>query len=258
MKIAFFDSGVGGLTIFNKCINKINSEYIYFADNLNTPYGLKDKETIRKIVINNMKKIYEHNPDIVVIACNTATSVAIQDLRKMYGNKCIIGTEPAVKVASDNSIANKKILVCATTLTTNEEKLHKLIKSLNIESITDFLPLDKLVEFAEKLEFDSINVNNYLLEKFNSFDLNEYSHIVLGCTHFPLFKNAIQRITPECVQIIDSSDGVVKNVVNKIKELDLEQEQKSNVTLILTNNDNTFAEKFSNITGLKDFEINII
>ena len=84
MKIAFFDSGVGGLTIFKEAFKSIKADYIYFADNLNTPYGIKSKETVKKIVIENVKKIINYGADIIVIACNTATSVAINDLRENF------------------------------------------------------------------------------------------------------------------------------------------------------------------------------
>ena len=258
MKILFFDSGVGGLTIFNKCVNEVNADFFYLADNINTPYGIKEKEIVKKIVIENIKKIYQFEPDIIVIACNTATSVAINDLRKIFKEKYIIGTEPAVKVAADSNCINKRILVCATTLTTKEEKLNNLIKSLDIENKTDFLPLDKLVEYAEKLEFNSISVEEYLKEKFNVIDLKQYSHIVLGCTHFPLFYDVISKIVPQNIQIIDSSEGVVKNIKRKIKELNLEENKKSNVTLLLTKDESNFTEKFSQITHLQDFSVKII
>lgn len=259
MKIAFFDSGVGGLTIFNKCLNRINAEYIYLADNLNTPYGIKNKELVKKIVLNNIKKLNKFKPDIIVIACNTATSVAINDLRKEYKDKCIIGTEPAVKVAADETVDdNKRILVCATSLTTKEEKLNNLIKNLNIQNRTDFLPLDELVIFAENLDFSSSNVKKYLSEKFSEVEISNYSHIVLGCTHFPLFSNVIKDTLPYDIKIIDSSEGVIKNIKNKISILNIKEDCNKNVTLLLTKEDKEFSHKFSNITKLIKFNEKII
>lgn len=257
MKIAFFDSGVGGLTIFNKCVNQINAEYLYLADNKNTPYGIKNKELVKKLVVNNIEKVIKFNPDIIVIACNTATSVAINELRNKFKEKCIIGTEPAVKVAADENL-DKRILVCATTLTTKEEKLNNLIKKLNIENITDFLPLDELVIFAENLEFNSLNLKTYLSDRFNCVDIINYSHVVLGCTHFPLFHNNIKDVLPESVKIIDSSDGVIKNIKNKIDDLNLKQNSNNNVTLLLTKEDEEFANKFKYITKLGDFNVIIV
>lgn len=258
MKIAFFDSGVGGLTIFKKAFENINAEYIYFADNLNTPYGIKSKETVRDIVIENVKRIIEFGADIVVIACNTATSVAINELRDIFKDKCIIGTEPAIKVAVDENLNNKNILVCATSLTTKEEKIRKLIDKLNVKERTSFLPLDELVKFAEKLDFNSPEVKEYLKEKFSNINFDNYSHIVLGCTHFPLFRGAISSLVPNNIEIVDSAQGVVKNLKNSIIKLNLDENKKSNVTLMLTKKEKNFSEKFIAITDIKEFSIKIV
>lgn len=258
MKIAFFDSGIGGLTIFKEAFKDIKADYIYFADNLNTPYGIKSKEYVKQIVVGNIRKIVECGADIIVIACNTATSVAINDLRGEFIDKCIIGTEPAVKVAVDEKLNNKKILISATTLTTKEEKLEKLIDKLNVKNRICFIPLDKLVEFAEKLEFKSNNVIKYLQNKFVDVDFSEYSHLVLGCTHFPFFKEAFRKIVPENIEIIDSSHGVIKNVKNSIRKLGLIEDNKSNVTLILTKEDNNFIQKFSIITGIDKYNVKVV
>lgn len=258
MKIAFFDSGVGGLTIFKEAFKSIKADYIYFADNLNTPYGVKSKETVKKIVIENIKKIINYGTDIIVIACNTATSVAINDLRKKFKDKCIIGTEPAVKVAVDKHLNDKKILICATTLTTKEEKMKKLIEKLDVKDSTSFVPLDKLVNFAEKLDFKSFEVKKYLKEKFINIDFNKYSHIVLGCTHFPLFKDVISELLPDNMEIVDSTNGVVNNVKNSIIKLNLKENIESNVTLVLTKEDEEFIQKFFSITEINEFKVEIV
>lgn len=258
MKIAFYDSGVGGLTIFNKVVKSIKADYIYFADNLNNPYGIKTKNEIKNITKNNVRKIIEMGVDIIVIACNTATSVAIEELRGIYKDKYIIGTEPAVKVAADKNIENKKILVCATSLTTKEEKLKKLIDKLDINEKVNFLPLDELVAFAENLDFESSFVYNYLNEKFKNIDFKKYSHLVLGCTHFPLFNKILKSIISEDIEIIDSSEGVVNNIKNTILKINKEENRESNITLILTKKDNKFIDKFINITGIRDITLKII
>lgn len=258
MKITFYDSGIGGLTIFNEAFKYIKAEYVYFADNLNTPYGIKSKETVKKIVINNVKKIMELGTDIIVIACNTATSAAINDLRKIFKDKCIIGTEPAVKVAVDSNLDSKKILVCATTLTSREEKIKNLLNKLHVTDKTFFIPLDELVIFAENLDFNSQFVYKYIKDKFSNINLNEYSHLVLGCTHFPLFKEVFRKLLPDNIDIIDSSTGVINNVKNTILKLNLKEVDKSNVTLILTQEDKKYIQKFSSITGINEFCVEIV
>lgn len=259
MKILFFDSGIGGLTIFNECKKRIKAEYIYVADNLNTPYGTKEKSEVLNLVISCIKKIKKYNSDIIVIACNTATSVAINELREIYKNKCIIGLEPAVKVARDNLKSNKKILVCATSLTSKEEKLQNLINELGVKEITEFIPLDKLVIFAEQLDFDSNNVKKYLYDKFKNIDKNEYEYLVLGCTHFPLFKDVLNNFFKNTdIKIIDSCKGVVNNIINHSKELNLKQSKESKYTLVLTKNEDDFISKFKKITQINTFVTEIL
>lgn len=129
MKIGFFDSGVGGATIFKEAVNNIDAEYYYFADNLNMPYGVKKKEEVVKFSFDVVDKLVKKGCKIIVIACNTATSVAIKKLREKYEDIVFIGTEPAVKPAIENS-NGKRVLVTATTITINGEKLQTLIEKL--------------------------------------------------------------------------------------------------------------------------------
>ena len=86
MKIGFFDSGLGGLTVFNKVMKNIKADYIYLADNKNSPYGIKTKKEVVSYAKKNVQTLVDIGCEIIVIACNTATSVAIDDLRKMYKN----------------------------------------------------------------------------------------------------------------------------------------------------------------------------
>ena len=128
MKIGFFDSGIGGITVLNEAIKQLpNEDYIYFADTDNTPYGVKPKDEVKKYILAAIDFIYAKGVDAIVIACNTATSIAIEDLREKY-NIPILGMEPAVKPAIEkNHSTNKRVLVTATPLTLKEEKLKNLM-----------------------------------------------------------------------------------------------------------------------------------
>ena len=133
MKIGFYDSGLGGIKTLKDIIDMgLKEEIYYLADEKNKPYGTKTPEEVKKIAFENVKKLVDLGCKIVVVACNTATSVAIQDLREKFSQIEIIGTEPAVKLAVKEH-SNKKILVIAKTITVNGEKLHKLINSLDVE-----------------------------------------------------------------------------------------------------------------------------
>lgn len=244
MKIGFFDSGLGGITVLNEALKEnIKAEYVYLADNKNTPYGIKDKNEVKKYVFQNIEFLVKNGCKIIVIACNTATALCIKELRKKYQNICFIGTEPAVKVAADDK-ERKSILVTATTITLKEEKLKNLITNLHINDIVELLPLDKLVEFAENNIHDE-RVDKYILEKLSKYDLNKFSHIVLGCTHFPLFKENFERLFPN-VKVIDGSKGIINNLKRKIKDINLE-DKNDKLFLALTKRDDNFINNFNNI-----------
>lgn len=166
MKIGFFDSGIGGITVLYDTVKILPDEdYIYYADTLNVPYGPKPKDEVKKYIFSAIDFIIGQGVKAIVIACNTATSVAIEELRSKYSIP-IIGMEPAVKPAIEkNKDLNKRILVTATALTLKEEKLQNLIYKLDNEHIVDLLPLPGLVQFSERLEFNEEVVLPYLEEQ---------------------------------------------------------------------------------------------
>lgn len=213
MSIAFFDSGIGGITVLHQAMKMLPpEEYIYFADTLNAPYGIKSRDEVRTLVFNAVDFIVSLGVRAVVIACNTATSVAIEDLRKRYTIP-IIGMEPAVKPAVEkNGGTQKRVLVTATPLTLKEEKLKNLIDRVDNEHIVDLLPLPGLVEFAESFEFRESIVAEYLSKEFASVDMNSYGTIVLGCTHFLFYRNIVKKIIPSHIDIIDGNAGTINHL----------------------------------------------
>jgi glutamate racemase len=213
MQIGFFDSGIGGLTVLHETIKILPYEdYIYYADKLNVPYGSKPKDEVKKHVFAAVDFIYQQGVKAIVIACNTATSVAINELRAKYSIP-ILGMEPAVKPAVEkNREVNKRILVTATPLTLKEEKLHNLIAKLDNEHVVDLLPLPGLVEFAERCEFNEEIVLPYLQEQLSRYDPGNYEAIVLGCTHFSYYKDLFKKIFAGPVSIIDGNLGTAKNL----------------------------------------------
>lgn len=244
MKIGIFDSGLGGITVFREILKqKIKAEFYYLADNKNTPYGIKSKKEVIKYIEKNIKYLIDTGCKIIVIACNTATALSINYLRKKYPNIIFIGTEPAVKVAADDR-SKTKILITATTITLKEEKLSNLISNLHIKDEVDLLPLDKLVTFAENNE-DSNKVLEYLKKELSRFDLTKYSHIVLGCTHFPLFKKEFQTIAPNA-KVIDGSFGIAKNLKEKITKMN-DKYNDISISLILTKEDVNFVDNYKRI-----------
>lgn len=231
MKIGFFDSGIGGITVLHDTFKVLpNEDYIYYADTLNVPYGPKPKDVVKKYIFNAVDFINEQGVKAIVIACNTATSVAIEELRAKYSIP-IIGMEPAVKPAVEkNEYINRRVLVTATALTLKEEKLQNLITKLDKEHVVDFLPLPRLVEFSERLEFNESIVLPYLKEQFFKYNLSNYETIVLGCTHFSYYKDMFRKLFSPHVNIIDGNEGTAKNLKRILKEKNLLNEGSFNIT----------------------------
>ena len=215
--IGVFDSGIGGLTVLKKIVEILPSEkYIYYADTDNVPYGTKPKEEVKKYISEAVEFLVSKDVKAIVIACNTATSIAVKELREKY-NIPIIGIEPAAKPAVENR-GNKKVLIMATPTTIKEEKLRYLLESLNAKKYVDLIAMPKLVEFAENKEFESENVKQYIEEQLKEYDLEDYSELVLGCTHFPFFKKILSEIFHKDIQIIDGGAGVARRLKNLLEE----------------------------------------
>lgn len=213
MRIGIFDSGIGGITVLQEALRVLpHEEFIYYADSENAPYGPKPKEIVKEYIDDVVNFLKGKDIDALVIACNTATSIAVKELRERYDFP-IIGMEPAVKYALDIE-KNKRILVTATELTLKEDKYHKLISKHDERARVDSLALPKLVEFAENNNFDKGAIMTYLEEVLAPYDFSLYGAIVLGCTHFPYFKSYIREIVPEHMKIVDGNNGTIKHLKN--------------------------------------------
>ncbi|WP_458396150.1 glutamate racemase [Campylobacter sp.] len=214
MVVAVFDSGFGGLSLLYEAMKKLEGcDFIYFADNKNAPYGTKSIDEIKKLSIDAVDFLAS-KADIIVIACNTATSAAVSDLREKF-NIPIIGMEPAVNLGKD---ADGDILVIATPATIKGAKLNELLKKSNLNNKTHLLPMPKLVEFAQNMEFNSPNVKEYIKNQISKFNSKNISLLVLGCTHFNYFKDSFIDLMPNS-KIVDGVDGTIRQIKRKIDEL---------------------------------------
>ena len=215
MKIAFFDSGIGGLSVLQTAMQVLPpQQYIYFADSKHAPYGTKSKKEIKKLMLEAVDFLQTKKIDALVVACNTATSAAIKDLRKHYDFP-IIGMEPAIKPAIEKS-KKKKVILFATELTLKEKKLKNLIQKLDAKKKVTKIPLQELVIYGEEMKWDSPEVLNYLEKKLKKINWKDYSSIVLGCTHFLFFKKQFQKILPPHVEIIDGNLGTILHLQNQV------------------------------------------
>lgn len=221
--IAFFDSGMGGLTVLQEALQLLpNEQYVYFADSASAPYGTKSTQQILQLVEKAVHFLTtKHALKALVIACNTATSVAIQQLRAVYDFP-IIGMEPALKPALQLA-TDKDVLVCATQKTLAAPKLQTLATQLNAQNRVQRLSLQRLVTFAERLEWASPAVHQYLQQQFQNVNWDRIQAVVLGCTHFPYYKPLLQQYIPANVPILDGHAGTVRQLQARIVPAPLHQ-----------------------------------
>lgn len=226
--IGFFDSGVGGISVMKRAVELFpNENYIYFGDSKNAPYGVKNVDEVRELTFEAMKFFIEKGVKAVVIACNTATSAAIKELREAYKEIPIIGIEPAIKPAVESEKSGK-IIIMATPMTLSEKKFNNLMKKYDEEREIIKLPAPGLVEFIESGVLDGNEVTGFLQEILKPYLDTKISTIVLGCTHYPFVEELIQKIVGEDVDIIDGSYGTVKELNRKLIEINLVNNQKEN------------------------------
>lgn len=247
MYIAVFDSGIGGITVLRDALQILPHEnFIYYGDTLNAPYGIQSQDRVKELTYKSVAAILEYPVKALVVACNTATSVAINDLRKDYDFP-IIGMEPAIKPAINYSQKmGGKILVLATPLTLKEKKFENLVNQLQQEHLIDPLPLPEMVEYAENLNFNAQFIENYINTKFADLNLDDYNTIVLGCTHFIFYKQILEKILPEHISVIDGNCGTVNQLKNVLIQ-----------NRMLTNNNNQ-GEVIIHLSGQEADKISVM
>jgi glutamate racemase len=215
--IGLFDSGIGGTSIWKEIHQLLPYEdTIYLADSKNAPYGQKSKEEIIDLSFKNTEFLLNQNCKLIVVACNTATTNAIKELRAKY-NVPFIGIEPAIKPAALHS-KTQKIGILATKGTLNSELFYK-----NVEQYQDIQIIEQigfgLVELIEGGEIDSAEMNDLLIKYLNPMVLANIDYLVLGCSHYPYLIPQIKKIIPENITIIDSGEAVARQTKKVLEEV---------------------------------------
>ena len=231
LPIGIFDSGIGGISVLAEIIKILpNEEFIYFADTLHAPYGDKPEDVVRALSIKAAEFLSSIGIKCLVVACNTATGAAINEIRKMCAFP-VIGMEPAVKPAVELAL-NGKILVMATPLTLKSKKFNELIRHYKHRSEIVPLPCPGLVEIIEQGHTHGREIEEYLSPLFSSVNQEDISTIVLGCTHYVLIKEEIVKVMGMEINIIDGNYGTARHtmtVLQKEQLLNNEVEKKPKI-----------------------------
>lgn len=216
--IGVFDSGVGGVSVLRELVKLMPGEdYLYFGDSANAPYGTKQLEQVKRMTIKNIEYLLEQGAKSIVVACNTATSAAVADLRKMYPELPLVGIEPAIKPATEQNPGGR-IVVMATPMTLRQEKFQRLMKRYEDQARIVPLPCPGLMEYVERGDLDGEDLRKYLTELLWSVNDEPIDAVVLGCTHYPFAKPMIRQVVGENVKIYDGGPGTAREMKRRLQE----------------------------------------
>ncbi len=221
MKIGVFDSGLGGLTVVQAMTKVIKgAEIFYVADTKNAPYGEKTPEQILQYSLDITKFLTEkHHIDTLIVACNTATSAAIQQIRKQYPDLMVIGTEPGIKPAFEQTETGK-VGVLATPATLKGEKYQHLANVLSSqkEVVLFEQACPGLVEQIENGEIHTEKTREMLENWLSPMRKANVDTIVLGCTHYPLVSKVIEDVMERRLNLIHTGEAIAKRLLALSKE----------------------------------------
>jgi len=218
--IGVFDSGFGGLTVLKALLELIPAaDYLYFGDTARLPYGSKSVETVARYAVEAAHYLESHGAELLVIACNTATALALDRITASAHVPVVGVIEPGAEAASVAS-ANKKVVVIGTDATVSSHAYRKALEARSLRAHEKACPL--LVPLVEEGWVEHSVTEQvariYLAEAFSD-GFHDADVLVLGCTHYPLLKPLLRRVAPAHVTIVDSAESTAHAVAAHLREL---------------------------------------
>jgi glutamate racemase len=217
-KIGVFDSGVGGLTVLRALVDRIpEADYLYFGDTARLPYGSKSAATVAHYAVGAVRYLQDQGAELLVIACNTATALALDEIKSAAGVEVIGVIEPGAEAAAAAS-PKRKVVVIGTDATISSHAYRRALEARKVavreKACPLFVPLveEGWVEHPVTEQVARI----YLSEAFSD-DASDADVLVLGCTHYPLIKPLLRRVAPEHIAIVDSAESTAQNVVRQLQ-----------------------------------------
>jgi len=246
--IGIFDSGLGGLSVMKALRQKLPQErFLYLADSARSPYGEKDCETIIEYSIQVTRFLLQYKCKCVVVACNTATAAAISTLRGMFSIP-FVGMEPAVKTAAEAS-SSGRIGILATRATFNgnhfltSRELHS--GRVTIHEQTG----EGLVEMVEQGRLSGKEVEKHLSHLIKPMLSQGIDQLVLGCTHYPFFTEALKKILPEEVTVIDPAPAVARQTRRILEKYNLLCSARQGSNLYFSTGEIKQLQTLASVTG---------
>jgi glutamate racemase len=215
--IGVFDSGVGGLTVLRALVDRIpDADYLYFGDTARLPYGSKSAATVAHYAVGAVRYLQDQGAELLVIACNTATALALPEIKAAAGVEVIGVVEPGAEAAAAAS-RKQKVVVIGTEATISSHAYLRALEARGVAAREKACPLFvPLVEegWVEHPVTEQV-ARIYLAEAFSE-DARDADVLVLGCTHYPLIKPLLRRVAPEHIAIVDSAESTARAVARQL------------------------------------------
>ena len=241
--IGIFDSGLGGISVWQALHDALpNESLIYLGDGARCPYGTRSRQEVRDFTFEAVERLLTEGCKMIVVACNTATAVAIKEVRESYPNIPFVGLEPAVKPAALTTksgvigvLATKRSLE-GDHFRRAEEKYGSEVKILKGVG-------EGFVEAVENNLEHTTETEDLVRRVVEPLVAQGVDKLVLGCTHYPFLRSVIERVAGDGVEIIDSSEAVARRVANLLDENGIRAEQPKAEYRFLTFADEAYAAK---------------
>ena len=218
--IGVFDSGFGGLTVLKALLDLIpNADYAYFGDTARLPYGSKSVETVARYAVEAAHYLESHGAQMLVIACNTATALALDRITASAHVPVVGVIEPGAEAAL-SATKNQKVIVIGTEATVSSHAYLKALESRGLRAHEKACPLlvplveEGWVEHPVTEQVARIYLGEAFANEFQNADV-----LVLGCTHYPLLKPLLRRVAPDHVSIVDSAESTARAVASRLQQL---------------------------------------
>ena len=218
--VAVFDSGVGGISVLRELVRVMPKEkFFFYGDSANAPYGTKTKYEVLQLTRDHVESFVEQGAKGVCIACNTATSAAVRQLRLEFPELPIVGIEPALKPAV-SFMEHPKVLVMATPMTIHEEKFKTLLNKYGEEAEVYPLACPGLMEYVEAGKAGSKEVQDFLNELLKDYapggKYGPVDAVVTGCTHYPFVADQIEKALGGGTRVFDGANGTAREMRRRL------------------------------------------
>lgn len=237
MRVGVFDSGIGGLTVLRTLIKKYpNNEYIYYGDTLNLPYGSKTKEQLLKLAIKDIEFLLSKKVDVIIIACGTISSNCLEYLKNKYKIPIYDIISPTIEYLNNSNYQNIGIIATERTI---DSHIFKNNLNKNVYEI-------KTPELVPIIESNNLNNLDYILNTYLKDYKNKIDILVLGCTHYPIIYNNINKYLNNKVELLDMSNLLLDK---------LSDDKKSNIDIYFSKLSNPLIENIKRILNQDNINI---